>query len=189
MFKVNEIYKGFLDLITSLEEKFPGGVCGAYVALNLESIEVSNVHKELLLVEPTTEITRKEFIKPACDRFNLLGSTQLAVADINDKAWIYTKDITPLMYVLYSRIRSSAHPSERMLVATGVRRLVLLLRQFSLDVYDLHNVHQMREHLVHYEQHHPKGSEEGEALWKVLHRHDQDIKTKELEALEHVEHP
>ena len=165
--KVKDIYKGYLDLIQYLEEKFPGCVHAVYVALDLELRQVTYQRKELLVIKPTTTTTRKTFIDAACDRFNLLGSTQIQAQSDNDETWIYTKDLTPVLYTLYRRLRHGATPDQRIIVAEGVRRLLRLLHPFSRGAYDAHGLFEMRVQLTQYEQYYSKGHEESKALWHV----------------------
>ncbi len=90
-----EIYQGYLDLTLYLEEKFPGGVHAVY-----------SISPVLLVVAPVTQETINLLIKPACDRFNALKSTQLKVDRYKSGALITTMRATPTIYVLYYLVAS-----------------------------------------------------------------------------------
>ena len=68
MKEVTGVYKGYLELIKYLEEKFPGCVQRVFPSLR----KISTPRKELLLIKPTSTTTAEAFIQPACDKFNAL---------------------------------------------------------------------------------------------------------------------
>ncbi len=94
MVEIKDIYQGYHSLFEYLEEKFIGGVYA-----------VNNVYQELILVTPVTQITLDAFVKPACKKFNALGSTQLVSGktlnmDYNGVT-ICTERLEALIYVLH----------------------------------------------------------------------------------------
>jgi len=95
---INEIYAAYLNLITYLEEKFPGGVGGVF--------SVVGSAPYLLAVAPTTPAIRDTLIRPVCERFNELGSTQLEVIPFREGTLIGAKDITPVLYVVYRAVQA-----------------------------------------------------------------------------------
>ena len=57
MQNITDIYKGYLDLIEYLEEKFPGGV---YPLYRLKGYNTVQNTERLLMVQPTTATTIRE---------------------------------------------------------------------------------------------------------------------------------
>ena len=103
MTEITEIYKGYLDLIEYLEEKFPGGV-------NPQC----NHPYELMFIKPTTNTTTNTFILPACEKFNKLGSTQLALNTCfppdEEVAVLRTDKQEALLWVI-NRVARNGHPT------------------------------------------------------------------------------
>ncbi len=100
MSNILEIYRRYLDLIEYLEEKFPGCVKVPTERHN-PAIKMAPTVAYLLAIAPVTKVTTDQFIRASCDRFNALGTTQLEVHQCLDKVQIHTRNIRPLLCVLY----------------------------------------------------------------------------------------
>jgi len=78
-------------LIKYLEEKFPGGVSGAF-----------GKTPYVLVINPTTPTTTRAFIQPACDKFNKLESTQLETVVYEGRTLIKAAKIAPTLLIIYA---------------------------------------------------------------------------------------
>jgi len=100
MHEITDIYKGYLDLIEYLEEKFPG--CVEVPKEHDNTIVVTSKKAlHLLTVAPVTKVTTDRFICASCSRFNTLGTAHLHVYRMGDCAQVYTPRVTPLLGILY----------------------------------------------------------------------------------------
>jgi len=129
MNKITSIYKGYLELIQYLEEKFPGGVRAVY---DRDSLCV-------LTVTPTTETITHALIVPACNKFNDLNSTQLYIVTWGNGALIMTKQIAPTLYILYAMILGGTHVKGDIPAATPLRipqitAYVDLLKDYAISL-------------------------------------------------------
>jgi len=87
---ITKVYQGYLNLVTYLEEKFPGCVHIEY-----------NAPPRLIIVSPTTQTTVDTFILPACSKFNALGTTKLICRSDAGYTYISSRDIKASLFILY----------------------------------------------------------------------------------------
>ena len=91
MSEIVQIYTGYLDLIKYLEEKFLGAVYGVY-----------HTTPYVLIIDPATKVTTDAFVRPAVEKFNALGSTQLDVICHCGGALVRVTEIAPALSVIYT---------------------------------------------------------------------------------------
>jgi len=163
MERIVEIYKGYLDLITYLEEKFPGGVHSVHHAGKPAWPE------NLLRIRPTTPTFARKLIIPALKKFNELGTTQLRIAATDNETTIYTNDVMAALYVLHRGIERDILSAYGQSAETKyVDYLIGKLRGFCTASFDYHQFQKYNELLYTYDAYKNSG-EEGAELWQVLH--------------------
>jgi len=177
---ISEIYKGYLDLIQYLEEKFPGGVSIRY-----------NHAKILMKIRPTTEATLNAFIRPACWKFNELGTTRIDAYNrrvgSKDDAVVCTEEQKAIISVLYyvsEMYIPLKHPTRTIKLNTVKRythpgieadkdmeAMTLWLEILTADHLRRHNLYIMEKGVEQYEDHHDVHPEEAGRLRKWIRHH------------------
>jgi len=177
MTEIVDIYKGYLDLIEYLEEKFPGGIAVPRQYDNTV-VAVSEEALHLLTISPATKVTTDHFIRASCNRFNTLGTTQLSVYQAGPTVKVHAPKVTPFLAVLYHLIHrvGPAHVMAPGLY-TEMDALKAWVKIITADRVESLNLKGVGRVLRRYTEKHGGKHVETQALMRWLHEHGNGNRT------------
>jgi len=168
--EIRDIYRGYLDLILRLESIYIGGVEPWHI------LEDPTHVRKLLRVYPTTPVSARTFITPACEKFNTLNSTQLDTVMVDDEVAIYTKAIAPVVYSMHRHMQRYVEFQQNSITRTGYDKLRLstgleylkaMLENQINGLYGLADLCRYYEFLHDYD-HYQRGGKEGDELFYLI---------------------